>query len=330
MSVSRRQAQRLARAAAAAQQQQPELPEELTAAIDRYEPLGVDPDVWAAVRADYRDTMVRSGARTPGLMTKFRQVLGPYLVWRHRQGLDCGRDAAMTFAEIDDYYRRRLTAGPERVSDASANDYRARLRRIARSANPGDSAPTTVTIGHIPVRPGYSAAEEAAIRRVALRQRRSTQRRRMCALVGLAVGAGLAPEDFRALLGGHVADLGEDGIRVDVPGANARTTWVRRDYEELVRIGIAGVARGDLVLGRDVNRRNITTRASDRAELSDCPPIDAYRLLNTWLSWLMCQPVPVKVVLDAAGLGSARTLTDLLPHLPEPGADSDRMRGVTR
>ena len=48
--------------------------------------------------------------------------------------------------------------------------------------------------------------------------------------------------------------------------------------------------------------------------------IDTYRLRSTWLVALMCSPLPLACLLAAAGLRSARTLTDLLPHCPDPDA----------
>ena len=43
----------------------------------------------------------------------------------------------------------------------------------------------------------------------------------------------------------------------------------------------------------------------------DVPHIEASRLRTTWIAELMSEAIPVQVILHAAGLKSARTLTDL-------------------
>ena len=327
MKVSKSAARRFAAAAAAVRATVPELPAEVAPAVEAYRPAGLGDTAWAAARPHFLEVMARAGLRTREDAKKYRVVLGPYLAWRATQGLGTEPAAAMTFAGVDEYYSRCLL---DVVARSTANDYRSILRRLAQRANPGLGAPVVATVGHQPVRPGYSASEIAAIERVALRQRTPAVRRRMCAYVGLCAGAGLRPEDLRDLRARDVVDLGDDGIRVDVGGRNPRTVWVRQALEDVVRAGLEGLEPGQLVLGRDVNRRNVTTKATVGADLGDCPFPEAVRLRSTWLSWLMCEAVPVAVILDAAGLVGARTLTNLLPTLPPPTVGAKVVRGAGR
>lgn len=324
--ISKAAMRRAAREAAASANHVPELSPELAAALASYRPERVSDEDWQVVSVQHRAIMRRSGAATLPVFEKYQVVLCPYLVWRHDSGESIATKDAMTFPAIDDYYRLRLA---DRMSPRTANDYRSRLRKIAQSANPGVDAPNVPVVGHQPVKPGYSAAEAAAICRVSLRQRRPQARRVMCAVVGLCMGAGLGPQDLRPLVARDVVDLGPDGIRVDVPGPLKRTVWVRHDYEELVRVGIDGLQPGRLVIGQKLTRKNITPAVVDNADAYDCPTITTTRLRSTWLSWLMTQPVPLAVVLDAAGLTTARSLTDLLPTLDTTNLDLGLVRGVT-
>lgn len=57
----------------------------------------------------------------------------------------------------------------------------------------------------------------------------------------------------------------------------------------------------------------------------------------TWLADLMTDSIPIAVILQAAGLKSARTLVDLLPHLGPwcelkrlPSETIEQLRGVDR
>jgi hypothetical protein len=204
--------QRRVRAARNAAAQAPVLTEALERILAGYEPEDCEPAVWEAVRPVVRQVMERSGTRTAEAFRKQLGVLVAYLRWRHSEGLDVQPSASMTFRAIDDFYRR---VG-DRFQQTTRNDYRSRLRRLAQAVNPGIDSPPTVTLGHRPVRVGYSEAEEATIRRVALRQRRPHIRRQLCLIVGLVMGAGIASQDLRHLRTQHVIDEGANGIRVEV------------------------------------------------------------------------------------------------------------------
>jgi len=113
-----------------------------------------------------------------------------------------------------------------------------------------------------------------------------------------------------------------DGITIEVPEPNPRSVTVLREFEDLVRIGLGDLKPHALLLGRKEDRRNLAARAiGDAVVLGDVPHIEQSRLRATWLARLMAAPVPLAVLLSAAGLRSARTLVDLLPHL-EVGTDT--------
>ena len=80
-----------------------------------------------------------------------------------------------------------------------------------------------------------------------------------------------------------------------------------------------------LLLGRDAHRRNITAHIVGNAvTLGSAVHIEQTRLRSTWLTELMCAPVPLAVVLSAAGQVSARTLIELLPHAVARQAERDQ------
>ena len=56
----------------------------------------------------------------------------------------------------------------------------------------------------------------------------------------------------------------------------------------------------------------VTARSGERVA------IEVNRLRATWLVAAMCAQVPLGPLLAAAGLRSARSLTDLLAHCPAP------------
>ncbi|MFM2183251.1 MAG: hypothetical protein RJB61_1545, partial [Actinomycetota bacterium] len=208
------------------------------------------------------------------------------------------------------------------------NDYRSRLRNLAKKVNPGIDSPVIASAGHQAVRPGYTAPEEAAIKRVTLRQRIPEVRRRSCIAVGLAAGGGLDAIDIRHQLAEGIIDRGDDGILVHVGGPRPRTVVIRREYEELVRAGMTGLRQKELVLrNHGKGSTNPVGLALDRMEINgECPNIEVARLRSTWLTWLLHQPVPLRIVMQVAGLKSARTLGDLLPFLASEAGDIDYLR----
>ena len=286
--------------------------------LDLYVPIGVDDAVWDVIKPVHCEVMSRSGIRGDDSFRKHLGVVAKYLMWRHSQAMPFAVFDAFKATEIDRYYLHGI-GGTERTR----NDYRSRLLNIAKRVNPGVDAPIDVpALGHQSVRPGYSTVEESTIRRVALRQRNPHTKRQLCAIVGLCAGAGLTPGDIRHLQRCHVVDQGENGIQINITGATPRMVWVRREYEQLVRVGIAGLSAKQLVIGEVPDRRNVTTGVISGAERYDAPPIDASRLRSTWLTWLLCRAVPVQVILQASGLKGARTLTELVGYMPAVETDT--------
>lgn len=283
--------------------------------LDSYKPLGVADAEWQTVAGTVHSIMERSQLKNLNTFDKHLRVLAGYMLWRHQHGRSHLPVEALTFVAIDEFFRGGLEGRSERTRD----EYRGRLRMLAQRVNPGESAPPRlVTSGRHSVRPGYSASEEAAICRVVQRIVAPKPRRSMCAIVGLSAGAGLGSEDLRPLIRAHIEDRGVQGIVVNVPGRNGRRVAVRREYEDIVRVGLEGLSPSSLVLGTKVNRRNVTGNIIDGSGIIEkVPDISTARLRNTWLSWLLVNQVPLKVVLDAAGLASAQTITDLLDTLPD-------------
>lgn len=305
-------ARRLAAAHAQTAQAPPEVPADLARLLDGYVPLDIDGDTWQAICPSHHDILKRSQLRGETSFKRLRGVVAHYLAYRLANGLTIDAATAMTFRAIDDYYRHGTTG----LDAKTKNDYSSRLRALARKVNPGMDAPSrAVSLGHQSVKPPYPPEEEAAITRYALRQRHPATRRQLCIAVGLCGGAGGDSVDLRHARRHHI-EVTPDGIVVNFPGGRPRRVVVRRTYEALVFAGIEGLKPGQLLIGTAVGRRNIVASIVERAELHGAPHIEASRLRTTWLAWLMTRPVPLNVILDAAGLQTARTLCDLLAYLP--------------
>ncbi|HEX3795259.1 MAG TPA: hypothetical protein VHV57_12235 [Acidimicrobiales bacterium] len=316
--VQRATAQAVARAT-----QVPVLSTKAKEILDRYRPTSLSEETWAAVAPVHRHILERCGMGDESIRKRCHE-LARYLAFRSEQGLSLQVIDALDFGAIDDYYARGMADYELR----SRNDLRSRLRSLAKAVNPSGAPAGVIPLGHQVAKPGYSRKEETAIKRTALHQRRPVPRRNMCVIVGFSGGAGLDSTEIKLLRPHHVFDLGQDGIRVDVPGKRARSVMVRRDYEAIVRMAVANRKPNELLAGSEGSAHNICAAIVERAEIfGDVPHIEVSRLRSTWLTWLLLQRVPLNVILQAAGLQSARTLCELISQLPETTLPLHILRG---
>lgn len=201
-----------------------------------------------------------------------------------------------------------------------------RLKALARHVNPGTSAPPAPpAVPHTAVKDPYTEAEMAVIERLVRNQPKASVRRQLSAIIGLCRGAGAGSTDLRYAFAWDVQDDGDGGLQVVLgPPDDRRVVPVRRRYEDYLRQGLAGLRPSDPILGKVPTRRNIANDIVARAEVlgTDTPRIEASRLRSTWLADLMTEPIPLGLLLQAAGLKSARSLTDILAWLPDQTVDS--------
>lgn len=290
-----------------------ETPRDIQAALRAYRPRAFTSDRLTAIQPVVAEVLSQSHVSGPESIRKHLTHLAMFYAWAEQQGLPLV-PATLTRGNLETY----VSTGMADSSAKSRADRRSRLRAIADHLHP-DEAPAEATIARPAVKPPYTQPEMAAIRQAALQLPDDLHRSRLLLCVGLGAGAGLGSADFRALRRRHLDDGGHHGLLVTVPGARPRAVPIRETYEDLVRAGLAGLYADDLLLGGGEDRKNLAARAVEDAQLlDDCPHIEQSRLRHTWLADLLAAAVPLRVILTAAGLRSARTLTDLTELLPPP------------
>lgn len=305
----------------------PPLPEAHQTYLDNFRPQSVTGARAATCRKGVVDVMSRAvHIKGAASFTKVCVDVSALACWADSRGMDLTWTALMNHDVIHEF-TRSVTTG----SDTHRSQRMRRLKNLASHLNPGlDAPPRPAPVGHRAVQDPYSAAEMARIRSAALNQPSPLVRRQLCLIVGVCRGAGAASDELRPMRGIDIRDCGADGLlaTIGAPGST-RVVPVRRAWEDLVRIGIDGVADGDLLLGKLPNRRNIANAIVERATIlgPNTPHIDAARLRTTWIAELMSEPIPVQVILDAAGLRSARILTDLLARMAPAIGGIEDLRG---
>lgn len=278
-----------------------------------YRPSGRNGANWAGVRPFVIDSLERSAVRGTASLRKHVTYLVRFGQWLIGNGkpLDA---SSFVRANIAEYTR---TGMPD-VANGTRIDVRSRLNSLADQIHP-ELAPIKPVIGHRDaLKPPYTAEEMKAIVRAAKVQSVPTMIRQMCLCVGLGAGAGIDSNELKLLRGQDIIDHAADGIEIAVPGSKARTVWVLREYEALVRRGIEGIRANQPLLGMNRQRHNVANSVFDRARINgSTPKPEQSRLRTTWIATLMSRPIPMAVICRAAGLRSTRTLFDLLPVLPD-------------
>ena len=299
----------------------PEISAELDRYLQKFTPTSVSTEQWGRISATHYEIM-RRAAYTSATTVRARAIcLCAYLAWLDNVGEPLPAREAMAPDAIDQYVRRGLTEAAPRTQ----NQYASFLRKTSERAYPLDTAARLPVPGYDAVRPGYTEDEEAGIRRAVRGLWNQQQRRRMCGIVGLGGGAGIDPQDARYVYAKGIEQT-ELGVQVTVGGPRARTVIVRRAYEDLVLTAIEGLKPDELVLPQNRRKANVVGRIIESADIfGQLPPIDMRRLRTTWLGWVITQPIPLDIVLAAAGLKSARTIVDIIATLPTT-ADQGQLR----
>ena len=296
----------------AQQEEQRDLPLELAQLTDSYTSQHSTAAELNAIRPFLRTVISASTLSGVESVRKHCTHIAALATYARQRGLQLEPAQVLTTAFIDEYIR----LGMPGAGDTVRAERRRRLLALATTVNPGPTTPARLTpIEHRSIKPPYTPAESAVIARVCRTQPTEAKRCALSVVVALGCGAGLDSVDFRRLYTDHIEDLGTEGLQIHVQDPRPRIAPVRRAWEDLLRSAITGRRRGELLLGDKEDRRNTASRAVGNAALYNVPHIEPARLRATWLADLMTDNIPIGLLLQAAGLKSARTLVDLAPHL---------------
>jgi len=296
------------------------LPEHLESLLESWTPRVITAEQWATSRPLTVRILRRSKIRGREKFAKTMRIVAQYVTWTREAGYDQDEERLLSSRVIEDFISR----GMPRAEDASRSTTRSVLRAIAMHAALGPDAPVkSPAIGHWEISPPYQGREiRTFLGRIEM-VREPAIRRRLETAFALGLGGGLEARDIRELTRAHIHDLGDDGIRIDVPGERPRTVWLRHDLENLLRSGISHLTRNEHILGRPNAGKDILVDLYDNARsLKGDNKVQQRRLRNTWMATLMCEPIPLWTVMRAAGLASARSLSDIAQFLTPVGDDT--------
>lgn len=281
--------------------------------LQRFQPRQVDAARWARDTGPFvRDLMRRSHVRGVATFPQLLSETSLYVDWATSRGTALTLEALLRHDLIEQW----VAANSHTGTKTTWSNRRSRLRNLASHVLPGVDAPARgEAFARAAVKPPYTCAEVAAVERLVLNQPGTTTKRQLCAMVGLGLGAGLGAIDLRSLRAHHVTQDSDGNWWVAVQKPRERVVPVRDRYVPFLLRGLEGLAADDLVLGKQETRQNITGGivASAAIGSTNVEP-DQARLRATWILTAMTEPIPLADLLQACGLTSARTLTDLIPY----------------
>lgn len=287
---------------------------------------------WLENQETIREIMRRAQIRGGASFRKKLRTVARFVVWASENDYDMGLKHLLTEETINNWVRHGLT----KCTDETKSTYRSHLRRIAAHANPTATAPPKpARLRYSEIKPPYDINEIKIMRRVARNQPNPRLRGQIITCLALGLGAGLDSIDLKDLRINEITDYGERGIQITVPKPRPRTVWVLRGYEELLREGLELLpAKGPLVCPSRAQRKGSVGELFNTIKQAGNKSVhfEQSRLRATWLCALMHMPVPLAVLMRAAGLETARSINDLLPHTQDISIETAAtiLRGATQ
>jgi len=292
--------------------------------IGNYTP-NIELEHWANIEDFVRSAVTRAVPSTTYGASKLFSAVTPFVHWAWKAGHHLDDVTIFDRWLIEEFI---ATACPTTWSQATKGNQRSVIFRVAEAVLGMDARTPRVLplTAADPSRP-YTAAEIVALRSWARSQSTELLRLNATVLLAFCAGAGLAAED---IAGVRVRDvrLHDDGsVTVLVPGRRGRRVTVLASWEGDAAACVVGRDPGEFVLvpGRtDGVFKNVCTQFVSRTTGVIKP--SSQRLRATWLVHHLTIGTPVKVLLEAAGIGSLNALTRYVQFVPDVDVTVARRR----
>jgi len=199
----------------------------------------------------------------------------------------------------------------------------------AHAALSAEAPPITPKGQHFDVKPPYTPREIESIQ-LAIRTRAKPEiAAKLRVFVALGAGAGLDQRDMTGMKRSDIVDHGTHGIEITVRGSRPRTVWLRAEWEDTLRLGLADLGHKVHILGRAEPPKDYIgdLYSTNLRCLEGGAHVIQSRLRSTWLTTLISEPISLWTIMQVAGLQTARTLVELARFLT-PSSDSHLTRGV--
>jgi integrase len=289
--------------------------------VESYKPELTRDEQWAILRPSYLRLMSLARPVSTTRALNISSHLSMYLKWvAERRPQEHAHEvlALVEFGTREDIdtWIASMSGG----SKHSAASRRSDVRGVLNALYP-ESAP--VRLPRQPASGPYSFEEIARMRALARLQPSALKSLHLSALIALCAGAGLTPGEAALISPNDLVTIelgsGVATYLVRVKGVKARTIPLSLAYVELLDQVLVLHKKLERGPGRHflpqlkesvAHRVIVATESADE----DGVDIQTYRLRATWLVTMLQAPIPLRELLQAAGLISTRILFDLLAY----------------
>ena len=296
----------------------------MTERIGGYTPQ-IPAEHWENIEDFVRSAVTRTAPTTPYKANKLFSAVTPFVHWCWKAGHHLDNATIFDRWLIEEFI---ATACPTTWSAATKGNQRSVIFRVAEAVLGVDArTPRALPLTSAdPSRP-YGPADMAGLRSWSRSQGTELMRRDATALLAFGAGAGLAAEDIAPLRVGDVTVRDDGTVTVSVPGRRPRRVTVLAVWEQDAA-SVAVDRDSDeflFVPGRAAaSTKNLCTHFVGRT--SGVLKPSSQRLRATWLVHHLTAGTPVKVLLEAAGIGSLNALTRYVQFVPDVDVAEVRRR----
>lgn len=281
--------------------------------IEFYRPLDVDEKIWRAIATEVRRWVAPASPPHWRRALHLLQAASKLAAWCHERDIPISADNALRHTTIE----RFIATGLSHFADSTRNTIRSRLMCLSSSA-------CTSKAGNLPSSPRLPRARVKAPyepqlieQYLALADAQATARRRngLAAIILPGAGAALSANEMRYVTGNHISF--ESGLqRVRLEARAPRWAFVLARYADRLQ-GLAMIAGTRLLLGGDSPERRDATAGllSSIDGGRDLPPLEVGRLRSTWIVEHLTIGTRLDVLMEAAGLKSSTSITDLVRYV---------------
>ncbi|MFD3739572.1 hypothetical protein [Streptomyces sp. NPDC058629] len=287
--------------------------------IAQYRPSN-RPPAWERVADEVRTTVARATPTTTHRARDLLTALTRIAVYADQQGYPA--DARLWLAPA--MVERFTSAGCPEVTEATRANYRACLTAL-RTAVLGPDLPggRPVPLSASDPSQPFGPNDKAGLWGWSGGQPTAELRRGLRLLLALGLGCGLDTTEIIPLRGPDVRVLNDGSCVLAVRGNRSRLIVCSRPYERTLAEASRHAETGYLLRPSSFARgpNTVTDLVYRAAPDPRVPRLVMGRCRATWLVERMNVPIPLPVLLAAAGLDSLHALSRLLPYLKGTGAE---------
>ncbi|GAB2654434.1 hypothetical protein GCM10027169_18420 [Gordonia jinhuaensis] len=292
-------------------------------AIENYAPT-IPSNDWPHIADFVRDAVADYAPNDPAAARDLLWACARLTHWCWRvAGYDLDRSIVFHRTTIVEF----LVRGRGEMASGSAGNLRRLLLNMADKLAPDLLAVAVPPAGRGETSVPYTELECADMAAWAAGQATAHRYRNATLLLALGLGAGLSAPEIQNIRTGDIA-VDDDGVLLRIDGERPRMVPVLARWEQPLADLAEASMRPDIHIFRPRARRTPRLVSHFTATCNGDVVPNTRRMRATWLIGHLTAGVPIRALMEAAGVESLNTLTRYLVHVP--GLSSAQVRAALR